>query len=72
MVPSLNEFIILVSTDCPFVKITSHCLNPNLVLNLYANVVLQSIITLIANSSSIKIPLHCFLGSATISYVCFL
>ena len=38
-----------VSTDCTYVKMTSYCLNPNLVINLWANVVLQSIITFIAN-----------------------
>ena len=27
-----NELIIFVSTDCSFVKITSYCLNPNVVL----------------------------------------
>ena len=37
-----------------FVKMTLYCLNPN-------RVVLQSIITLIANASSIKILLHYFL-----------
>ena len=41
-------------------KMTSYCLNPNLNLNLCADVVLQSIITLTANSSSIKILLHSF------------
>ena len=30
---SLNELIIFVSTDCFFVKMTSYCLNPNLVFN---------------------------------------
>ena len=39
-----NELIICASTDCSFVKIVSYCSNPNLVLNLCANVVLQSII----------------------------
>ena len=58
-----NELIILVSTDCSFVKMISYCLNLNLVLNLCTDVVLKSIITLIANFSSIKILLHCFLVS---------
>ena len=49
-------------TDCCFVKMTYY-LNPNLVLNLCVVVVLQSIITLIANFSSIKTFLHYFLVS---------
>ena len=49
-------------TDCSFVKMTYY-LNPNLVLNLCVVVVLQSIITLIANFSSIKTLLHYFLVS---------
>ena len=46
-----NELIICASTDCSFVKIISYCSNPNLVLNLCANVVLQYIITLVDNLS---------------------
>ena len=49
-------------TDCCFVKMTYY-LNPNLVLNLCVDVVLQSIFTLIANFSSIKALLHYFLVS---------
>ena len=49
------------STDCSFVKMTSYCLNPNLALNLWVDVVQQSIITLIATFLSIEILLHCFL-----------
>ena len=33
---------------------------------------IQSIITVIVNFSSIKILLHCFFGSVTSSYLCFL
>ena len=51
---------------------TSYCLNPNLILNLHTDVVLQSIITLIVNFLSIKILLHCFFDSSTISYLSFL
>ena len=51
---------------------TSYCLNPNLALNLWVDVVLQSIITLIVNFSLIKILLHCFFGSSTSSYLRFL
>ena len=47
-----NEHIIFVSIDFSFIKIISYCLNPNFVLNLCANVVLQL---------SIKIMLGCFL-----------
>ena len=55
-----NELFILVSTDFSLVKVTPYCLNHNLVLNLCAAVVLQSMITLIANSLCIKIVLGCF------------
>ena len=44
-----NELIAFVSTDSAFVKIKSYCLNPSFVLNLCADVFLQSIITLIGN-----------------------
>ena len=44
-----NELIILVSTGCSCVKTTSYYLNINLILNLWADVLLKSIITLIAN-----------------------
>ena len=64
--------IIFVSTDCSFVKMTSHCLNSNLVLNLWAIVVLKFVIMLIANFSSLKILLTCFFVSSTSSYLCFL
>ena len=43
-----------------------------LVLNSCADVVLKSMITLIANITSIKIFLHYFFGSSTSSYLCFL
>ena len=56
-----NELFISVTTDCSLVKMTSYCLNHSLVLNLCAAVVLQSIITLVANSLHIKIMLDCFL-----------
>ena len=54
MFSASNELFIFVVTDSFLVKITSHCLNPNLVLNLCDAVVLQSMITLIANSLRIK------------------
>ena len=44
-----NELIILVSTGCSFVKTTSYRLSIDLILNLWADVLLKSIITLIAN-----------------------
>ena len=66
-----NELIIIVSTYCSFVKMTLYCLNPNLVLNLWANVVLQSIITLISNFLSITFLLHYFSGLYNSSYLCF-
>ena len=50
-----------VSTDNSLVKMALHYFNPNLVLNLCAAVVLPSMITLIADSLSIKIQLDCFL-----------
>ena len=56
----LNELISFNSTDCSFVEITSYYLNPNHYLNLCANVVLQSIITLTANFSSVKFLMDCF------------
>ena len=49
LLPS-NEVIIFISTNCSLVKITSYCLNPNLVLKLCAATVLQSMIILIVNS----------------------
>ena len=49
------------STHCSLFKMTSYCLNPNVFLNLSAAVVLQSIITLIANSFCRKNMLGCFL-----------
>ena len=55
-----------------FVKMTSYCLIPNLVLNLWANVALQFIITLISNFFSLKILLSYFIGFSTSSYLCFL
>ena len=45
-----NELIIFVSIYCLLNEITLHCLNPNLGLNLCAAVIVQSMITLIANS----------------------
>ena len=54
MFSASNELFIFVVTDSFLVKITSHCLNHNLVLNLCDAVVLQSMITLIANSLRIK------------------
>ena len=67
-----NELIIFVSTDCPFAKMTSYCWNPYLVLNLGPDVVLHSIIIMVANFLSIKIILHCFFGSSISSYLCLL
>ena len=68
--PSI-ELIIFISIDCSFVKMTWNCLNLHLVLSLCADVVLQSIITLIANFLSIKIQLHCFFVLLSSSYLCF-
>ena len=56
-----NDLVILVSTDCSFVKITSYCLKLNFLLNLWADLVLKSIIVFTVNFSSIKILLHCLL-----------
>ena len=68
-----NELIIFVSTGCSYVKMTSYCLNPNLILGLWVDVHLQSIITLTANFSSIKVPLHYVLGFFLSSLcLCFL
>ena len=55
-----------------FVKMTSHCLNPNLVLNLCDHIVIHSIISLIAKFLSLKIPLHYFLYILSSSCLCFL
>ena len=65
------NFSIFVSSYCSLVELTSYCLNPNLVLNLCAAIVLQSMIVLIANLS-IKILLSYFFGSSTNLYICFL
>ena len=54
------------------VKMISHCLNPNIVLNLCTAVVLQSMITFIINSLFIKILLGCFFCSSTSSNQYFL
>ena len=54
------DFFIFVSTDCSLVKMTSHCLNPNLVLGLRPAVVLQSMVTLFAILLCKKILLGCF------------
>ena len=53
-------------------QMNSLFLLPLIVLNLWAFVVLQSLITLIANFLSIKILLTCFFGSFTSSCLCFL
>ena len=54
-------------------KIFLCILNANLVLNLCTDVVPQSIITLIASFSSIKLLFHClFFGLSSSSYLCFL
>ena len=55
-----------------FVKMTSYCLIPSLVLNLWANVALHSIITLISNFLFLKILLTYFIGFSTSSYLSFL
>ena len=67
-----SKLIIFVSNNCSCVKIILYCLNPNLVLNLCAYVVLEYIIILTANFSSIKILLNCIFRSPTRSYICFL
>ena len=61
MLSPSNELFIFVNTDYSLVKMTSRGLNPNFVLNLCAAVLLQSKITLVANSLHIKILLGCFL-----------
>ena len=48
---------------------TSFCLNPNLVLNFSATVVLQSSTSLVANSLHIKILLCCFFPLSASSYL---
>ena len=67
-----EELFIFISTDCYLVKSTLYRLNPNPVLNLYAAVVLQSMITLISNSLCVKIPLSWLFCSSPSSYLCFL
>ena len=59
MFSPLNELFIFVRTDCFLVKVISYCLNPSIVLNFYVAVILQSMITLIANSLCINILLKC-------------
>ena len=51
---------------------TSFSLNPNLVLNLLADIVLKHIITLIANFASWRILLHYFLDLLCSLRLCFL
>ena len=67
-----KELIISVSADCYFVKMTSYHLNVNFVLNLRADFVLQSIITLAANSLCINVLLGCVFGLSVSSCLCFL
>ena len=55
----LNELFIFVRTDCFLVKVISYCLKPSIILNFYVVVILQSMITLIANSLCINILLKC-------------
>ena len=55
-----NELFNYHSNGCSLLKMTSCCLN-NFILNLYAAVALQLIVTLIVNSLCIKILLDCFL-----------
>ena len=66
------SFFLFNNTDYSMVKMTSYSLNPNLVLNLYTAVVLQSMITFIINYLFIKILLGCFFCSSTSSNLCFL
>ena len=54
------------------VEMTSYFLSRNLVLNLFAPVVVQFMITLIADSLFIKILLRCFFGSSTCPCLCLL
>ena len=61
-----------VSTDSSFVKMTSYCLNPNLILKVCANFVPQSIITLVINFLPQKSSVRLFLGLSTSSYLYFL
>lgn len=58
-----NELFIFVSTCCSLVKVTSYCLNPNLVLNLCTAVVFQFIIILVVTSLYTKILSDCFFDS---------
>ena len=61
-----NELFIFVSTCCSLVKVTSYCLNPNLVLNLGTAVVFQFIIILVMTSLYTKILLDCFFDSSNL------
>ena len=57
-----NELFIFFTTDCCLVKMTSNFFNANLFLNLYAAVVLQSMVTLTAPYLTIRFLLACFLA----------
>ena len=61
MFSPLNKIFIFVRIDCSLDNMTLYCLNPNLVINLCAAVVLQSTITLVAISLYIKVLLSLFL-----------
>ena len=61
-----NELFIFVSTCCSLVKVTSYCLNPNLVLNLGTAVVFQFIIILVITSLYTKILSDCFFDSSNL------
>ena len=71
MFSTSNEGFIFFNPDCFLVKMTLYYLNPSLVLNLCASVVLQSMITLVANFLCIKILVGCCFGSSASSYLCF-
>ena len=61
-----NELFIFVSTCCSLVKVTSYCLNPNLVLNLGTAAVFQFIIILVITSLYTKILSDCFFDSSNL------
>ena len=64
--------LFFISTDCYLVNMTSYYLNPSLVSNLCGVVVLQSMITLVADSLHVNILLGCFFCSSTSYYLYFL
>ena len=72
MLSPWNKLLTFFSTDYFLIMMKLYCLNLNLVLYLHTAVILQSMVTLIANYCFIKILLDYLFGTSTCSYLSFL